>query len=103
MILKISGACIFRKTAKEVWNNYKENYSKVDNATQIYEIRMKIATVKQGGWSISEQNLWLELDHYEHFEVKCTTGATLLKIHMEKVIIYKLLTCLNNEFDLIRI
>lgn len=47
MILKISGACIFRKIAKEVWDNYKENYSKVGDATKIYEIKMKIVTAKQ--------------------------------------------------------
>ena len=108
MVPEISDACIFMKTAKEVWDSCKENYSKVGDAAQIYEIKMKIATTKQGDQSISEyaqtlQNLWLELDHYEHFEAKCTADATLLKNYKEKDRIYKFLTGLNNEFDPIRI
>lgn len=108
MVPEISDACIFMKGAKEVWNICKVNYSKVGDGAQIYKIKMKIATTKQEKRSISEyaqtlRNLWLELDHYERFEAKCTSYATLLKNHKEKDIIYKFLTDLNNKFDPIRI
>lgn len=54
MVFEISDACIFMKNSKEVWNNCKENYSKVGDVAQIYEIKMKIVTTKQGDRSISE-------------------------------------------------
>ena len=60
---------------------------------------MKIATTKQGDWSVSEyaqtlQNLWMKLDHYEQFEAKCTEDADLLKRY-KKDKIYKFSTGLN--------
>ena len=66
MVLEVSDACMFMKTAKDVWDNCKQNYSKVGDAVEIYEIKIKIVTTKQGDWSVSEyaqnlQNLWLEL------------------------------------------
>ena len=108
MVPEVSDACMFMKTAKDVWESCKQNYSKVGDAAQIYEIKMKIATTKQGDRSVNEyaqnlQNLWLELDHYEQFEAKCTEDAALLKRYKEKDRIYKFLTGLNNEFDPVRI
>ena len=108
MVPEVSDACMFMKTAKDVWENCKQNYSKVGDAAQIYEIEMKIAITKQGDRSVSEcaqtlQNLWLELDHYEQFEAKCTEDASLLKRYKEKDIIYKFLIGINSEFDLVRI
>lgn len=108
MVSEVSDACMFMKTAKDVWDSCKQNYSKVGDAAQIYEIKMKIATTKQGDRSVSEyaqnlQNLWLVLDHYEQFEAKCTEDADLLKRYKEKDRIYKFLTGLNSEFDPVRI
>lgn len=49
------------KATKEVWTSCKENYSKVGDAAQIYEIKMNIATTKLYkiyGWNwITENSL----------------------------------------------
>jgi len=57
-------------TAKEIWDAMKMTYSKVNDATQIYEIRTRVAATKQDTPSIIEytsilQTLWQELDHYQ--------------------------------------
>ena len=63
MVPEVSDACMFMKTAKDVWDSCKQNYSKVGDAAQIYEIKMKIPTTKQGDRSASEyacsdRDLW---------------------------------------------
>ncbi|KAH1226123.1 hypothetical protein GmHk_11G032873 [Glycine max] len=54
MVLEVSDACMFMKTAKDVWDSCKQNYYEVGDAAQIYEIKMKIATTKQGDRFVSE-------------------------------------------------
>ena len=54
------------ETTKKVWDSSKANHSKVDNAAQIYEIKMAISNTKQGNYSVNEyahtlHNLWQEL------------------------------------------
>ncbi|RDX96419.1 hypothetical protein CR513_20923, partial [Mucuna pruriens] len=66
---EVSDDFMFMKTAKDVWESCKQNYSK-----------MKIATIKQGDQSV---------DHYEQFEAKCIEDANLLKIYKEKDRIHK--------------
>lgn len=39
---------MFLGTTKEIWDTIKETYSKVCDAAQIYEIKMKISATKQG-------------------------------------------------------
>ena len=69
MILEISDTVMFLSMATEIWDAVKMTYSKVNDAAQIYEIRIKVAATKQGTRSITEyasilQILWQELDHY---------------------------------------
>ena len=99
---------MFMKTAKDVWESCKQNYSKVGDVGQIYIIKIKITTTKQEDQFVGEyvqnlHNLWLELDRYEKFEAKCTKDANLLKSYKEKDITYKLLIGQNNEFNPVRI
>ena len=54
MIPEINDTVMFISTAKEIWDLVKMTYSKVDDATQIYEIRTKVAATKQGTRSITE-------------------------------------------------
>ena len=82
MIPKISNTVIFLTTGKEIWEAVKITYSKVNDASQIYEIRTKIATTKQGTQSITEyanllQTFWQELDHYQCIQMKCSGDVAI--------------------------
>ncbi|TXG69702.1 hypothetical protein EZV62_004637 [Acer yangbiense] len=108
MMPEVSDTCMFLTTTKDIWETYRQTYSKVRDAAQIYEIKMKISTTKQGGRSVTEyaqnlQNLWQELDHYQCMEMKCTDNAALLKCFMEKDRIYTFLAGLNADFDPVRV
>ena len=48
MLPKISGICMFLTMAKEIQKTVRQTYSKVCDATQIYEIKQKNSTTKQG-------------------------------------------------------
>ena len=54
MIPEISNMVMFLSIAKEIWDVVKITYSKVKDVAQIYEIRTKVATTKQGTRSITE-------------------------------------------------
>ncbi|KAK8317667.1 hypothetical protein V6Z12_A13G124300 [Gossypium hirsutum] len=86
----------------------KKTYSKVRDAAQIYEIKTKISSTKQGSRSITEysnllQSLWQEMDHCQCIQMKCSEDAALLKRFVEKDRIYDFLAGLNVEFDAIRV
>ena len=46
MLPEISGTCMFLTMAKEIWKTVRQTYSKVCDATQIYEIKQKNSTTK---------------------------------------------------------
>ena len=48
MLPEISSTLMFLTTAKEVWEMVRYTYSKVHDATQIFEIKTKISGTKQG-------------------------------------------------------
>jgi len=107
MLLEISDTVMFLSTAQEIWDAIKQTYSKVRDATQIYEIKTKILATKSRNQSIIEysnllQTLWKEMDHYQCIQMKCSEHATLLKRFVEKDGIYELLVGLNIEFDGVR-
>ena len=61
--------CMFFITVREIWGVVRQTYSKIQDASQIYEIKIKITVTKQGSLSIIEylnmmKRLWLELDYY---------------------------------------
>ncbi|KAK8369509.1 hypothetical protein V6Z12_A01G116000 [Gossypium hirsutum] len=100
--------CMFLNTSKEIWEAVKQTYSKVRDAAQIYEIKTKISSTKQGSRSITEysnllQSLWQEIDHYQCIQMKCSEDAALLKRFVEKDRIYDFLAELNVEFDAVRV
>lgn len=67
----ISHTYLFLRTAKAIWDAVRENYSDLENASQVFEIKNKLKDIRQGNLDITEyynvlQTLWLELDmHYE--------------------------------------
>ncbi|XP_022768068.1 UDP-sugar pyrophosphorylase-like isoform X4 [Durio zibethinus] len=104
----ISDTCMFLSTAKDIWESIRQTYSKVKDATQVYEVKIKTAALKQGNKSVTEyaillKNLWQEMDHYQCIEMKCSEDATTLKKFIEKDRVYDFLAGLNVEFDQVRV
>ena len=102
MMPEISDIIMFLKTAKEIWDAARLNYSKVHDATQIYEIKTKVAATKQGSRFITEyanlwQTLWQELDHYQCIQMKCNEDAAIQKRFLEKERTNDFLAGLNME------
>ena len=99
---------MFLEIAKDIWDMCKQTWLKVHDAAQIYDIKTRISTIKQGNCSVTEycnilQNLWQELDSYQYFEMKCSEDTTILKRFMEKGRTYTFLTGLNAEFVAVRV
>ena len=107
-MMQISDTVMFLKTTKEIWDAVKLTYSKVHDATQIYEIRTNVAATKQGSPSITEfasllQTLWQELDHYQCIQMKFNEDAAIQKMFVENERTYDFLAGLNLEFDAMRV
>lgn len=105
---EISDTCIFLTTAKDIWEAVRQTYSKVRDAAQVYEIKIKTSATKQGSRSVTEyanvlQSLWQELDHYRCIRMKCSDDAAILKNFIEKDRVYDFLAGLNVEFDQVRV
>ncbi|TXG72633.1 hypothetical protein EZV62_001212 [Acer yangbiense] len=108
MTPEISDTCMFLSTAKDIWDSIQQTYSKVKDAAQVYDIRTKTASTKQGNNSVTEyantlQNLWQELDHYRCIAMKCSDDAATLKKVMEQDRMYDFLASLNVDFDQVRV
>lgn len=85
MLPEISNTCMFLTTTKEIWEVVGQTYSKVCDAAQIYEIKIKISATKQGSLSVTEyanllKNLWQEMDHYQCIQMKCSGDTTMLEV-----------------------
>lgn len=66
----ISRNYMFLSTAREIWEVAKQTYSKVQDASVIYEVKTKISSTKQGRMTVTENynsmnGLWLEYDQYQ--------------------------------------
>ena len=84
MLPEISDTCMFLTTTKEIWEVVGQTYSKVCDAAQIYEIKIKISATKQGSLSVTEyanllKNLWQEMDHYQCIQMKCSEDTAMLE------------------------
>ncbi|GMI76535.1 hypothetical protein HRI_001322800 [Hibiscus trionum] len=65
----ISRTYLLFKTAKEMWDAVKENYSDLGNASQVFEIKLKLKDIQQGTLEVTQyynnlKILWQELDMY---------------------------------------
>ncbi|GMI81058.1 hypothetical protein HRI_001775100 [Hibiscus trionum] len=65
----ISRTYLLFKTAKEMWDAMKENYSDLGNASQVFEIKLKLKDIRQGTLEVTHyynnlKILWQELDMY---------------------------------------
>lgn len=81
--------CMFLSTAKEIWDAVGQKYSKTQEATQVYEIKVKTSATKQGCRIVTKyanllQSLWQELNHYCNIKTKCFDNAAILKSFIVK-------------------
>ncbi|GAV93090.1 UBN2_3 domain-containing protein, partial [Cephalotus follicularis] len=63
MELHISSTYLFLRTAKAIWDTVNKNYSHLENASQVFEIKNKLKDLRQGSMDITEyynelQMLW---------------------------------------------
>ena len=100
---EVSNACMFLIEVKEISESCRQTYSKLQDAAQIYEIKTKITSTKQGNclftqYARTSQNLWQELDHYQCIVMKHSDNVALVKNCKEKERIYRFPVKLNIEF-----
>ncbi|TXG53836.1 hypothetical protein EZV62_019092 [Acer yangbiense] len=88
-----------------LWNSMQPEIS---DAAQLYELKTKISSTKQGSLSVIEyynllKSLWLELDHYQNLKMKCGDDIATLREYVERERIFEFLAGLNAEFDQVRV
>ena len=77
---------MFLSFAKEIWDTVKCTYSKVQDASIIFEIKTKINSTRQGSLTTTEyynkmNGYQLELDHHQDIKMVCSEDvATLTSI-----------------------
>ena len=67
----------------------KRTYSKVQDASVIFEIKTKITSTKQGSLPVIYYykrmiGYWIELDHYQDVKMLCSEDATTLTSMLER-------------------
>ncbi|XP_073222064.1 uncharacterized protein [Cicer arietinum] len=108
MTSEINDTWMFLSIAKKIWKALEETYSKAKDAAQIYDVKVKHVTAKQGNKTVTDyanhlKALWMELDHYRVIQAKCSTNAALLKEYIEQDKVYDFLVGLNSDFDQVRV
>ena len=87
---------VFLPIARDIWDTTRQRYSKMQDATVIYEIKIKISTTKQGNLSVTEyynlmNRFWLELDHYQDIKMRYSKDAKALVNLVERDRIFNFL------------
>ena len=105
---EVSKSYMFLSMAKEIWDTAKRTYSKVQDASVIFYIKMKISGTKHGPLTVTEyynkmNGYWLELDHYEHIKMKCSEDTATITAIFETDRVVEFLTGLNANFDQVRV
>lgn len=57
---KISDTYMFLNTTKDVWDCVCKTYSKVNDVAQIYEIKKKMSSAKQGTYTVTKYTNYLK-------------------------------------------
>jgi hypothetical protein len=107
MTKDISENFMLYDTAKEIWDDAKDLYSKTDNTSEIYEIEAHIQDAKQGDLSVTQffnqlTKAWQQLDMFEELAWKNADDATLYKSVIEQKRVFKFLMGLNPALDDVR-
>ena len=88
MQLEVSENYMFLASAKEIWDIVKQTYSKVQNASVIFEIKTNISSTRHVSLIVTKyynkmNGLWLELDHYQDIKMVCSEDAATLSCILE--------------------
>lgn len=86
---EVSKNFMFLGITKEIWETVRQTYSKVKDASVIFEVKTKINSTRQGLTTITEyynkmKGLWLELDHYQAIKMVCNEDAATLNQIFER-------------------
>ena len=86
---KFSKNYMLLSTTKEIWDMVKRTYSKVQDVSIIFEIKMKLSSTKQGVLIVKEyynemNGYQLELDHYQNIKIECGKDAATFNSILEK-------------------
>ena len=106
MEINISRTYLLFKTAKAIWEAVNETYSDLGNASQVFEIKMKLKDIRQGTTEVTRyynclKVLWQELDMF--YEADWGEGDHVrFKAHLEKECLYDFLAGLNRDLDEVR-
>lgn len=60
-------------TAKELWDNFNQMYSDLENQSHMYELTLKLGEIRQGEDNVTKyfdslKHLWQDLDLYNNYE-----------------------------------
>ena len=94
-------------TAQELWENVNQMYSDLGNQSQIFELTLKLAEMRQGEDTVTKyfnslKRIWQELDLFDTYEWKSPEDARHYKKTVEDNRIFKFLAGLKVEFDKVR-
>ncbi|KAH7688654.1 Retrotransposon gag domain-containing protein [Dioscorea alata] len=104
---QISRTYLFLRTAKAIWDAVNRNYSDLENASQVFEIKNKLKELRQGTMEVTEyynelQILWQELDLHYEADWGDLDESLKFRRHLEKERLYEVLTGLNRDLDEVR-
>ncbi|RVX13447.1 hypothetical protein CK203_020911 [Vitis vinifera] len=98
---------MFLLTAKDVWDAIRETYSDAENASQIFELKMRLWQMKQRDREVMKYytkmlGLWQDLDLNCEEEWECMSDNVRFKKKMENEKVFKFLAGMNRELDDVR-
>ncbi|CAA6665274.1 unnamed protein product [Spirodela intermedia] len=91
-----------------MWENLYQTYSRARDAAQLYELKLKMMTMRQMKKSVTEythevRTLWQEFDQYKIADMTDPFDAALYREEIERDRTYEYLVELNSEYDQVRI
>lgn len=98
---------MFLPTAKDVWEAVREMYSDIENSSQIFELKTRLWSSKQGSRDVTNYyndivSLWQELDLCYDDDWECSADSVKHKKREENEHVYSFLAGLNQELDEVR-
>lgn len=94
-------------TAKAVWDNIATTYFDGTDTSQVYDLKRRVAKLKQGGGPIEAyynnlQGLWREIDFRRPNPMKCDTDTQKYNSLLQEDRVYTFLDGLDDRLDKIR-
>ncbi|XP_058749398.1 uncharacterized protein LOC131622387 [Vicia villosa] len=108
MIPEISSQYMFLPTARDIWENLMQTYSKKQDLSARFDLKNKIFNTKQGTMTVSEyfatmKGYWIELDQYQTLKMETANDTIALNTCIETDRIFEFLAGLNSDYDPIRV